>query len=176
MRHPPAAEALEQSHGRPLLGCAHLPPLFASTAVAELPCQGLFCRRSRAARIFSRVLLNRILNDQYVHRTKVSHCILPKHSFKASSRFHRIQWRGSLRANNHFSLGDSSTPLLFVPAVHPHTRGAFRNALPRRKATGSPTPGSSSGCGSPAVHRRLHASKPRVPLPARIAAYPGSRS
>ena len=78
MRHPPAAEALEQSHWRPLFCCARLPPLFASTAVAELPCQGLFCRRSPTVRIFSRVLLNRVLNDQYVHRAKVHHRIPSK--------------------------------------------------------------------------------------------------
>jgi hypothetical protein len=170
MRHPPAAENLEPSHWRPLLCCARFSLLFASTPVAELPSQGLFCRRTRAVRIFSRILLNCILNDHDVHRAKVSHCILPTTLSRASSRCHRSQWPGSLRANNHFFSGDSSTPILFAPAFRPHTRAVFRNASPRRTATNSPAPGSTSGCGSPALLRPPRALK-RVH---RIAACPGA--
>ena len=77
MRHPPAAEDLEQSQWLPLRRRARFPMLFVSALVAELPRQRLFCGRSRAAWMFSRVLFHCVLNDQYVHGAKVSHRILP---------------------------------------------------------------------------------------------------
>ena len=123
MRHPPAAEDLEPSHWRPLLGCARLPLLFASTPVAELPCQGLFCRRTRAVRIFSRVLLNRILNDQYVHRAKVSHCILPTNTLLEPLR-DVTSLTGEARANNHFFSGRFFNAALSCASLSsPHASG-----------------------------------------------------
>jgi hypothetical protein len=77
MQHPPGTKALEDPQ-RPSLRCyARLLPLLASTAGVEPPSQSLFCRGSRAVWIFPRVCLNRILNDQYVERAKLSHYDLP---------------------------------------------------------------------------------------------------
>ena len=122
MRHPPAAECLEESHRRPFLCCVCFPLFFVATAV--FPRKGLFCRWNRAARIFSRVLLNCILNDQDVHRAKVSHRILPRRSSRASRYATGLKWRGSLRANNYFFLGEIFNAALSCASLSsPHASG-----------------------------------------------------
>jgi len=77
MQHPPRTKALKDSQPPSLRCYARLPLLLPFTAGVEPPGQSLFCRGSRAVWIFPRVLLNRILNDQYVERAKSSHYNLP---------------------------------------------------------------------------------------------------